>query len=63
MADGVEPTEQDLEIARQGVMLQYENNPIEDFLENQIRVIASERAYSRMLQNILHKRDGLIAEE
>ncbi len=59
MADGVEPTENDLKIARDGVMLQYENNTIEDFLENQIRVIASERAYTRMLQNILHKREGL----
>lgn len=55
MADGVEPTEEDLRIAREGVMLQYQYLSIEEFLENQIRVIASERAYTRMLQNILHK--------
>lgn len=55
MADGVEPTENDLRVAREGVMLQYQSLSIEDFLENQIRVIASERAYMRMLQNILHK--------
>lgn len=55
MADGVKPTENDLRVAREGVMLQYQSLSIEDFLENQIRVIASERAYMRMLQNILHK--------
>lgn len=55
MADGVEPTEEDLRIAREGVMLQYQCLSIEEFLENQIRIIASERAYTRMLQNILHK--------
>lgn len=55
MADGVEPTETDLKIAREGVMLQFNSNSLEDFLENQIQVIACERAYNRMLQNILHK--------
>lgn len=55
MADGVKPTENDLNVAREGVMFQYQSLSIEEFLEHQIRVIASDRAYMRMLQNILHK--------
>jgi hypothetical protein len=55
MADGVVPTENDLDIARSGVMLQFESLSIEDFIENTIKVIATDRAYIRMLCNALNQ--------
>jgi len=61
MADAVEATEQDLEIARQGIRTQLEAHcPNEDFtvlasfLENQAQVIANQRAYIRFLNTALH---------
>lgn len=62
MAEGVEPTEDDVSIARQGVMTQLRAHcgdidvpGLDAFIENQVQVIASERAYTRHLHKILHK--------
>ena len=51
-----ESTEEDLTRARESVMMQYRNNSIEDFLENQIEVIASQHACNRFLNNIIEER-------
>lgn len=66
MADGIQPTEQDIEIARNGVLINLQSmcpdvdeQAMTKFIDQQARVIASERAYQRMLQNILHIRDEL----
>ena len=74
MGEYNEPSQNELDIARGGIMIQLgtvtalkEFPSIEEgidalgmreFVENQIRVIASERTYTQQLQNILHKRDG-----
>lgn len=62
MADGVEPTEKDLAHARAGVMIQLrthcgelEIEGLDSFIDNQVQVIASQRAYIRHLHDILHK--------
>lgn len=62
MAEGVEPTDTDIEIARQGVMTQLQSycgeldaEGLQSFIDNQVQVIASQRAYIRHLHNILHK--------
>jgi hypothetical protein len=74
MAEGLMPTENDLTIARNGIMLQLQTVTalkefdtleegvdalgMRDFIENQIMVLACERIALRQAQNILHKRDG-----
>lgn len=55
MADGIFPTENDIKVAREGVMKQYRSLSITEFLDNTIMVIASERAISRALSNETHK--------
>lgn len=77
MAEGVEPTETDLEIARNGIMTQLRSHcaafadladgdldqaiaelnemGLAGFIDNQVRVIASQRAYIRSLNNIINE--------
>lgn len=78
MAEGLKPTENDLTIARNGIMLQLntvtalkEFDSLEEgvdalgmreFIENQIMVLACERIALRQAWNILHKKDGFNVE-
>lgn len=68
MAVGVFPTESDLKIARDGLLLSLEastqcedvesfivENILTDFIENQVRVKAANEAYSRMQSNVINR--------
>jgi len=77
MAEGVEPTETELEIARNGIMTQLRSHcsdfaelaegdleqalselnemGLKGFIDNQVEVIASQRAYIRSLNNIINE--------
>lgn len=55
MADGIEPTEQDIKIAIDGVMSQYSSLDILDFLALTARVRACDIASIRELTNIVNK--------
>lgn len=50
-----EVSDQLREETKDAVMLQYESNNIEDFLDNQVEVIASLHAEIRFLRRILHE--------
>lgn len=61
MAEAVEATEQDRETARHGILLQLRSRcpnideaEVADFIDNQVEVIANQRAYIRFLNNIVH---------
>lgn len=70
MGTDVEATETDIQVARNGIRAQLVNTKLiemfgdldsaitalgmEEFIENEARVIAQERAYTRMLSNKVH---------
>lgn len=65
MSDGVKPTETDMMIVRQGMMIQLDAHGLKDqfetdehfknFVEHQIKVRATDGAYIRMQSNALQK--------
>lgn len=64
MTDGVEYTQEDYDVAFDGLITQMDavelywyldDEPMTGFLHNTAKVIAYERAYSRALQNALHE--------
>lgn len=69
MADGVEPTETDLKIARNGLLMQMKasvkcedveqfiiDTGLTDFVENEIKVKACNMAMLRMQSNVINNR-------
>jgi len=61
MAEAIEATEQDREIARNGILTQLRSRcpnaseeELASFIDNQVEVIANQRAYIRFLNNIVH---------